>query len=171
MINGKKVIDNLRQSDGRLSRDAIRNILPYGDDFLFVDEVLNLSETNVRASYRVPESSFLIKAHFPHFPVMPGVLIGEGFAQAGSIVVRYNLEDPMERDVLAYEIDSAFFLSPALPREVIVFDVTLHRMLANLARLSGQASVQERKIFSARMSLVTVDRVSFWATSAKGKLD
>jgi 3-hydroxyacyl-[acyl-carrier-protein] dehydratase len=168
MTNGMRWIDNLRQSDGGLSHNAVRSILPYGDDFLFIEEVLSLSEKRVRASYRIPaSSSFFIKAHFPHFPVMPGVLIGEGLAQAASIVVRYNLEAPMEKDVLAYEIDTALFLSPALPGDIVVFDVILEKMRANLARLSGQASVRERKIFSARISLAIVDRGGFLPTSAK----
>ena len=64
-------IDALRDSSGRLDRAALRSILPYGDDFLFVDEVTRLTEEEIEASYTVPTDSPFIRAHFEGLPIMP----------------------------------------------------------------------------------------------------
>ena len=44
MVDGKKRIDRLRGAGGGLDREAVRTILPYGDDFLFVDRVARLMD-------------------------------------------------------------------------------------------------------------------------------
>ena len=95
-------IDSLRDADGRLDRTALRAILPYGDDFLFVDEVTQLTDEQVAASFTIPVEAPFIRAHFEGLPIMPGVLVGEGMAQAGTVMVRYNLEDHKSHDLLAF---------------------------------------------------------------------
>ena len=42
MTDGRTLIDDLRAADGSLDGAAVREILPYGGDFLFVDRVLKL---------------------------------------------------------------------------------------------------------------------------------
>ena len=81
-------IDGLRNSDARFDREAVRSILPYGDECLFVDEVSVLTADRVEASYRIPAESPCLLSHFDGLPLMPGVLVGEGMAQAGTLMVR-----------------------------------------------------------------------------------
>jgi 3-hydroxyacyl-[acyl-carrier-protein] dehydratase len=151
-------IDSLRDSSGRLDRAALRSILPYGDDFLFVDEVTRLTEEEIEASYTVPTESPFIRAHFEGLPIMPGVLIGEGMAQAGALVVRYNLEDHQTRDILAFQIDSARFTSPARPGDRLLYRVRLSKLRRHVARLEGEVLVRERQICKARIVLAIIER-------------
>jgi len=161
MKNDRSKIDALRQADGCLDRAAIRKILPYGDDFLFVDRVAQLTSEDVEASFEIPEQSAYLGAHFADLPVMPGVLIGEGLAQAGSLIVRYNLPDAKEKHVLGLAIESARFLAPAQPAETLTYRVRLVTSSRRVARLEGDVCVGDRRVCQARLVVAIVDARAF----------
>lgn len=154
----RAAIDVLRDSSGRLDRTAIRSILPYGEDFLFVDEVTNLTEDSIEAGFVVPLDAPFIRSHFEGLPIMPGVLMGEGLAQAGTLVVRYNLEDHRTYDLLAFQIEKARFSSPARPGDRLRYQVRLLRLRRHVARLEGEVTVGDREICQARIVLAIVER-------------
>ena len=154
-------IDALRQADGSLDRSAIREILPYGEDFLFVDRVARLTRDEIEASFSIPEKSAYLQAHFVGLPVMPGVLIGEGLAQAGSLIVRYNLPTAEGQHILGLEIERARFLAPALPAETLVYRVRLATSSRRVARLEGDVSVGDRRVCQARIVVAIVSDQAF----------
>lgn len=161
MTEGRSQIDALRREDGSLDRVALKKILPYGDDFLFVDRVLRLTSRDVEASFAIPEQTAYLRSHFMDVAVMPGVLIGEGLAQAGSLVVRYNLPSPREQHVLGLEIEHARFLAPARPAETLLYRVRLVTSSGRAARLDGDVRVGERKVCQARLIVAIVSRRAF----------
>ncbi|MDX9730552.1 MAG: 3-hydroxyacyl-ACP dehydratase FabZ [Bdellovibrionales bacterium] len=100
----------------------ILRILPHRYPFLLVDrvEVLerDLAAKNrigwkIRAIKNVTFNEPFFSGHFPHRPVMPGVLQVEAMAQAGCLVV----VDPNgpEMDVAIAGINNAKFRRPILP--------------------------------------------------------
>ena len=151
-------IDALRDDRGRFDREALQSILPYGDDFLFVDEILRLTDTEVEARYTIPIDSTYIRSHFRGLPIMPGVLVGEGMAQAGTLLVRYNLADHRSKDLLAYQIDSARFTAPSKPGDRLIHRVRLLNLRRRVARIEGETSVDGRSICKAKIALGIVDR-------------
>jgi len=74
---GKRLIDRLRGEGGALDRDAVRAILPYGDDFLFVDRVERLEARKIETVFRIPDHAPYLDGHFRGLPVMPGALMSE----------------------------------------------------------------------------------------------
>ena len=151
-------IDALRDSSGCLDRQALRSILPYGDDFLFVDRVSKLTESDIEATYTVPADSAWIRSHFEGLPIMPGALISEGMAQAATLLVRYNLDDHERMDVLAFQVDNARFSSPAAPGDTLRYRVRLLRQRGAVARLEGETGVGERLVCKADVVLAIVER-------------
>jgi 3-hydroxyacyl-[acyl-carrier-protein] dehydratase len=158
MPNGRELIDSLKRSDGQLDRRALRTILPYGDDFLFVDSVTRLTDREVDATFRIPPDSPYVQSHFVGLPLMPGALICEGLAQAGTVIVRYNLESPADKDILAFQVESARFPSAALPGQVLRYRVRLQTMSRRAARLEGEAEVDDRIVCKARVVVGITDR-------------
>lgn len=158
MVDSSVAIDRLRDPDGGLDRQALRQILPYGEAFLFVDRVTRLETEEIEAFYQIPESAPFIEAHFVGLPLMPGVLIGEGLAQAGTIMVRYNLEQHADKDLLAFQIDSARFQAPAVPGDRLEYRVKLTKLRQSAARMEGEAFVGHRRVCKAELVLAIVDR-------------
>jgi len=158
MADSSLAIDRLRDPDGSLDRDALRQILPYGEAFLFIDRVIRLESSEVEALYLIPRSAPFVEAHFIGLPLMPGVLIGEGMAQAGTVMVRYNLEQHASKDLLAFQIDNARFLAPALPGDTLRYHVKLTNLRSTAARMEGQVFVGDRCVCKAQMVLAVVER-------------
>ncbi len=83
------------------------------------------------------------EGHFPHRPIMPGVLILEAMAQAaGVLYFRSANTRPDERSVYYYVgIDSARFKKPVVPGDQLEIEVKLERMLRGIGKFSCVARV------------------------------
>lgn len=148
---GKAAIDAFRAPDGEIDRDALLTVLPYGEEFLFVDAVSHLDEERVEASFTIPEDAGYIRAHFRDLPVMPGALVAEGFAQAGTLLVRYNLEEAGPRIILGMQIDRTRFDSPAAPGETLDYSARLKALDSRAARIEGRVHSAGRRVATVRI--------------------
>lgn len=65
----------------------VEEVLPHRPPFLFLDEVTEMDETTIvaRRTVRMEEPQF--KGHYPHRPIMPGVLLCETVVQAGAYLM------------------------------------------------------------------------------------
>lgn len=161
MPDNRTRIDALRQPDGSLDRQALLELLPYGAGFLFVDRVSRLTSEETDASFLIPQRSTYLESHFVGLPIMPGVLVGEGLAQAGSLIVRYNEARSTDPLVLGLEIERARFHSPAQPGETLDYRVRLAASNRRTARLEGEVSVGERRICQAKIVVAIVEARAF----------
>ena len=77
--------------------------------------------------------------HFPHRPVMPGVLMLEAMAQAAALLAFDFLgQAPDDKTVYYFAgIDGARFKRPVEPGDQLIMDVTLNRMKAGVFKFSG----------------------------------
>lgn len=101
------------------SRDFswITSILPHRYPMLLVDRVLEIEpKQRIVAIKNVTANEEFFNGHFPGNPVMPGVLLVEGMAQAAGILVLHD--DPRRAEKLLFfmSIDRARFRRPVVPR-------------------------------------------------------
>ncbi len=59
----------------------IKDILPYGSDFLFVDDILFVDENSIKGTYTFNKNLTFYQHHFIENPVTPGVILTECAAQ------------------------------------------------------------------------------------------
>ncbi len=76
--------------------------------------------------------------HFPHRPIMPGVLILEAMAQAAGILVFSEKGAQNHAETLYYYvgIDNARFKKPVVPGDQLELEVVLERMLRGIGRFA-----------------------------------
>lgn len=118
--------------------------LPHRYPMLLVDRVLEY-EPNKRilALKNVSINEPFFAGHFPHYPVMPGVLIVEALAQASAILLFRSLGTKPDDQSVYYlvGIDGARFKRPVLPGDQLLLEVSIERMSRGLSKLSGRARV------------------------------
>ena len=77
----------------KLTSDQIQQILPHRYPFLYVDTVVDTpTSTSIIAKKNITVNEAVFQGHFPNKHVFPGVLIVEGLADTGAILVLLNPE-------------------------------------------------------------------------------
>jgi 3-hydroxyacyl-[acyl-carrier-protein] dehydratase len=135
--------------------------LPHRYPFLLVDRVLEIEPgKSLRALKNVTMNEPFFAGHFPHRPVMPGVMILEALAQAAAILAFDNLGvRPDDKTVFYFAgIDRARFKRPVEPGDQLMLHVTLDRQKASIVKFSSVARVGEAVVAEADL-LCTMRRV------------
>lgn len=65
----------------------VLEMIPQKRPFRFIDQILELDEARITASYRFREDEYFYAGHFPQNPVTPGVILIETMAQAGVVAL------------------------------------------------------------------------------------
>jgi 3-hydroxyacyl-[acyl-carrier-protein] dehydratase len=116
----------------------IEEILPHRPPFLFVDDVVEISDTKIIAKRRVRGDEYFFKGHFPNEPIMPGVLIVEALAQTGGIMILQKRKGVIP---LFLGIDKVRFKKIVRPGDTLVMEVKLLRDRGDVVKISGVARV------------------------------
>jgi 3-hydroxyacyl-[acyl-carrier-protein] dehydratase len=119
--------------------------LPHRYPILLVDRVLEIeSGVRIKAIKNVSINEPYFLGHFPHRPVMPGVLMLEALAQAAAqLSFEYAGQDPDDKTVYYFAgIDGARFKRPVEPGDQLMLDVTLVRAKAGIYKFAARASVE-----------------------------
>ena len=128
--------------------------LPHRYPFLLVDRVLELEKgKRIRALKNVTMNEPFFVGHFPHRPVMPGVLMLEAMAQAAALLAFDTLGVvPDDKTVYYFAgIDAARFKRPVEPGDQLVMDVTLDRMKSGIFKFKGVATVDGKTACEAEL--------------------
>jgi len=152
-------IDKFKDNNGEIDVSGIKQIIPYDEPFLFIDRVLKLNKKNIIAIKDVEESCF--KGHFKDFPIMPGALIVEGLGQAATMLIRYNIPNHEEKDILAYKIRSAKFFRPTFPGQTLRYEAKLLFMFKKIAFVNGNVFRKDKLVSKVKMVLAIVDKKQF----------
>lgn len=135
--------------------------LPHRYPILLVDRVIELDKgKRIRALKNVTINEPHFTGHFPHRPVMPGVMILEAMAQAATVLTLVSMDIELDDKSVVYfaGIDAARFKRPVEPGDQLVLDVTLERAKASIYKFTGRAYVGEELACEAEL-LCTMRRV------------
>ena len=84
-----------------MTPQEVLEALPQKDPFLFVDEILEVDDDSIVATYRFRPDSDFYRGHFPDRPVTPGVILLESLAQVGVVGLGiYQLARDRGRDAV-----------------------------------------------------------------------
>jgi 3-hydroxyacyl-[acyl-carrier-protein] dehydratase len=118
--------------------------LPHRYPFLLVDRVLEFEgHKRIKALKNVTMNEPFFIGHFPHRPVMPGVLTLEALAQAAALLAFESAGASIEPDAVVYfvGIDGARFKRPVEPGDQLILEAAIDRMKAGIYKFKARASV------------------------------
>lgn len=120
--------------------------LPHRYPFLLVDRVLAVEPgKSIRALKNVTINEPFFTGHFPHRPVMPGVLMLEAMAQTAGLLAFADDTTTRDANSVIYfaGIDGARFKRPVEPGDQLVMDVEILRHKAGIYKFKAVARVGE----------------------------
>ncbi|WP_459593372.1 3-hydroxyacyl-ACP dehydratase FabZ [Enterococcus cecorum] len=132
----------------------IKEIIPHRYPMLLIDRVEELTEgQRIVAKKNVTINEPFFQGHFPHEPVMPGVLIVEAMAQAGAVAL---LSLPQFKGKTAYfgGIDKAKFRKKVTPGDTLIIEMEILKIKANAGLGKGIARVDGKKVAEAELTFM-----------------
>jgi 3-hydroxyacyl-[acyl-carrier-protein] dehydratase len=129
--------------------------LPHRYPILLVDRVLEIhAGERIRALKNVTINEPYFEGHFPHRPVMPGVLMIEALAQAAALLAFETLNLVPDNNTLYYfaGIDNARFKRPVEPGDQLILDVVLNRSKSKIFKFTARASVDGETAVEAELT-------------------
>jgi 3-hydroxyacyl-[acyl-carrier-protein] dehydratase len=128
--------------------------LPHRYPFLLVDRVVELEkDVRIKALKNVTTNEEFFAGHFPHRPVMPGVLILEALAQAAGILA-FTTADVVPDESTRFffvGIDKARFRKPVEPGDQLILTATFERAFKGIWKFDTIAYVGDKEVASAEM--------------------
>ncbi len=139
-----------------LDINAILRQLPHRYPFLLVDRVLECRKgDSIRALKNVTYNEPFFPGHFPHRPVMPGVMIIEALAQTAGILAFVTAGVIPDDDTRFYfvGIDKARFRRPVEPGDQLILTAKLERQMRGIWKFSASALVGDVEAACAEMMI------------------
>ena len=141
-----------------LDINRIHAVLPHRFPFVMIDRVLfkrrnpesdDRKGTRLRAIKNVSINEGHFQGHFPHRPIMPGVLILEAMAQAGAMAG--CRESEAKQDVMIVSMDKVKFRRPVVPGDQLVIDIEVIRDRVNMMVFDCKGTVDGVLVAQAEM--------------------
>ena len=140
--------------------------LPHRYPFLLVDRVLEVVPgKSIHAYKNITMNEPYFVGHFPHHPVMPGVLIMEALAQAAGILSFKTMESKPDANSVFYfvGIDECRFKKPVMPGDQLHLHIQIQRQMRGIWKYIAEARVDGEIVAEAvsytHLTLPTSDLV------------
>lgn len=143
----------------------IKKILPHRYPFLLVDRILSIKEGGnpknkegriLTAIKNVTVNEEFFNGHFPHHPIMPGVLILEAMAQAGALA--NHSEDNPDMDFMIASVSDAKFRKPVIPGDQLVLIAHIQKDKGKMKKIHCRAEVDNQIVAEAQVLAVAQPR-------------
>ena len=137
-------------SDISLNINDIKKLIPHRYPFLLIDKVYDIEpEKKCKAIKNVTMNEWFFQGHFPNRPIMPGVLIVEGMAQAAGVLACYSVVkeiDDLEKfgEMYFMSIDKVKFRKIVEPSNTLIMHIeVLQKRGEKIWKFKGDAFVNE----------------------------
>ena len=137
----------------------IQSVLPHRYPLLLVDRVLEIEpKTRIVAIKNVTVNEPFFNGHFPGRPVVPGVFLVEGLAQAGGLLLLHDMPDRANKLIYFMGIEEAKFRRPVVPGDQVRYEIEVLRLRSMHCKMAGKVFVDGQLAAEAVISSAMVDR-------------
>ena len=137
----------------------VKDYIPHREPFLFVDEIIEISDKHIKTRKFISPDEPLFKGHFPNYPLMPGVLICEAFFQSCAIFIEHITPGIFEKYIpVIVRVNNVKFKRMVYPGSDIIIYGELVEKLSNAFYFKGKVMVDTQVVTTLESSCVLVDK-------------
>ncbi len=137
--------------------DEIFKAIPHREPFLFVDQVLERTDTLIRTRKKVDPEAGFFKGHFPDYPIMPGVLICEAVFQSGAILMSAKADNAERRVPVITRINKVKFKHGVFPGDVMEIVVEHKETVGPAHYMKGKVMVEDKIVSVLEFAVMLVE--------------
>lgn len=157
--DSREETENAGALDEPIRIAEILDVLPHRYPFLLVDRVEEMEpRKRIVGLKNVTINEPYFSGHFPGHPVVPGVLLIEGLAQVGGILLMRDVEDRHDKLMYFIGIEKARFRRPVVPGDQIRYEVEVLHLRRSHCKMSGKVKVDGKVAAEAVIMSALVDR-------------
>jgi 3-hydroxyacyl-[acyl-carrier-protein] dehydratase len=141
----------------------ITDYLPHRKPFLFVDKVLDVTETSITTFKKFEKSHDFYQGHFPDFPLTPGVILLEALMQSACIhmnILESNKSSLEQKNKIAVasRINDVKFKEMVYPDEEVQMKVQIQEVLGNAYYFKGTVIKNNKKVCTCSFTCTVVEK-------------
>ena len=131
------------------ARDLQKRLL-HRYPILYVDRILEMVEgKRIVGLKNFTFNEPYLQGHFPGNPIVPGTIMIEAMAQVGAVFVWESGPESNHKLIYLVGLDAVRFRHPVLPGDQVIFSLELMKRKADIWKVRGVASVEEKKVMEA----------------------
>jgi len=138
----------------------ISSLIPHRPPFLWVDTIIESTETSITTEKTIPADLDVFDGHYPGNPLLPGVLLCEAIFQTGALLIGHLFEKTDLREnnkvPVLTKISGARFKRTVLPGETVRMQVKLIDTISSVCIFKGTASVDGKVAVKTEFSCALV---------------
>jgi 3-hydroxyacyl-[acyl-carrier-protein] dehydratase len=133
--------------------EQILKAIPHRPPFLFVDKVIESTDTKIRAIKEISPEEPFFKGHYPGNPIMPGVLICESIFQTGAILLSSIIGDIGKGTPVLTRINNAKFKNMVRPGAILELEAELVEKVGNAFFMKGKATSEGKTVVTVEFAV------------------
>ena len=141
--------------------EEIYKTIPHREPFLFVDRIIEVTDTCAVAEREIREDEPHFAGHYPGNPLMPGVLLCESVFQTAAIFMVRKFEaegvDGASKTPILARIKEAKFKQMVRPGDVIRIETTYKEALSRFHFMKGKVIVNGKTALTVDFGLAMID--------------
>lgn len=132
--------------------------IPQKEPFLFIEKILDRTDSSILTSLELTGEEDFFKGHFPGNPIMPGVLMCEACFQTGALLMSYQFDEGLSnKTAVVSRINNTKFRSMVKPGDTLEISVNLTERLDNAAYMKGQIKSNGKKVLAIDFAVTLVE--------------
>jgi 3-hydroxyacyl-[acyl-carrier-protein] dehydratase len=123
-----------------MTRQPIYDALPHREPFLFVDQIVEWTDSRIECTKLFTGEEDFFTGHFPGSPIVPGVLLCEAAMQCGAILLSRHMAAQEGKMPVATRMNDVKFKRMVRPGETIRIEVDLVERLGEAFFLKAKVT-------------------------------